>query len=163
MLGPDPGTLRVVGWDESLIAAADDGIATLTTGQCLRLLASHDLGRIAFSVEGQPEIFPVNYGMDGEVVVFRTAPGTKLKWAKASRVAFEIDGWDSATGSGWSVVVKGVVREATIDNDPFTESIRSVPVVPLAPGARPFRLAIYPRSMSGRAFKEPAGPMSPDA
>ena len=34
--------------------------------ECLEILARRDLGRIAIVVEGQPQIFPVNYAMSGE-------------------------------------------------------------------------------------------------
>ena len=54
---------------------------TLDEQQCQHLLASKDIGRIAFSVQGEPEIFPVNYAADGSTVVFRTGEGTKLQLA----------------------------------------------------------------------------------
>ena len=58
----------------------------------------------------QPVIFPVNYVLDGDVVVFRSDPGTKLDGATLARVAFEIDHVDRDLKSGWSVVVQGLGR-----------------------------------------------------
>ena len=41
------------------------------------------LGRLVTSVDGQPEIFPVNFVVQHRSVLFRTAEGTKL--AEAAR------------------------------------------------------------------------------
>jgi len=119
---------------------------------CQHLLASKNIGRIAFSVQGEPEIFPVNYAADGSTVVFRTGEGTKLQLAVMLRVAFEVDDWDDATGAGWSVVIKGVAEEITSGIDPFAMALRSRPVVPLAPGAREYWIAVYPGEITGRRF-----------
>jgi len=120
--------------------------------QCQHLLASKDIGRIAFSVQGEPEIFPVNYAADGSTVVFRTGEGTKLQLAVMLRVAFEVDDWDPATGVGWSVVIKGVAEEITSGIDPFAMALRSRRVVPLAPGVREYWIAVYPGEITGRRF-----------
>ena len=53
-------------------------ITEVKTEECWRLLASTELGRIATSAGASIDIFPVNYAVDGESIVFRTAPGTKL-------------------------------------------------------------------------------------
>ena len=131
---------------------ATEGLETLTEDQCRELLATRDLGRIAFSIGDQPEVFPVNYASDGSVVVFRTASGTKLEHSIKRRVAFEVDDWNPASGVGWSVVVKGVAEEITSGLDPFAEALRRQPVVPLAPGAREYWVAVYPSEITGRRF-----------
>ena len=120
--------------------------------QCQHLLASKDIGRIAFSVQGEPEIFPVSYAADGSTVVFRTGEGTKLQLAVMLRVAFEVDDWDPATGVGWSVVIKGVAEEITSGIDQFAMALRSRGVVPLAPGIREYWIAVYPGEITGRRF-----------
>lgn len=129
-----------------------DGLEVLTEQQCQELLTSRNLGRVAFAIGEQPEVFPVNYASDGSVVVFRTALGTKLEHSVKRRVAFEVDDWNPDTGVGWSVVVKGVAEEITSGLDPFAEALRSRPVVPLAPGAREQWLAVYPSEITGRRF-----------
>jgi nitroimidazol reductase NimA-like FMN-containing flavoprotein (pyridoxamine 5'-phosphate oxidase superfamily) len=125
----------------------------LSEHQCRELLASHDLGRIAFTVNDQPEIFPINYATDGTVVVFRTASGTKLQYAILSRVAFEVDGWDPDGRVGWSVVLKGVAEEVTTGIDPFSAALRERRIFPLAPGERAYLIAIYPSEITGRRFR----------
>jgi uncharacterized protein len=131
----------------------DSGLEILSEHQCRELLASRDLGRIAFPLREDTEIFPVNYSTDGTIVVFRTGTGTKLDHSTATRVAFEVDEWDAAEKVGWSVVLKGVAEEVTHGTDPFATALRSRPVVPLAPGERDYWIAIYPATISGRRFR----------
>jgi len=131
----------------------DSGLEILSEQQCCELLASRDLGRIAFRVEDEIEIFPVNYSTDGTIVVFRTGVGTKLAHSTVTRVAFEVDEWDSANKVGWSVVLKGVAQEVTRGSDPFAAALRTRPVVPLAPGEHDYWIAVYPAHISGRRFR----------
>ncbi|MEO7429615.1 MAG: pyridoxamine 5'-phosphate oxidase family protein, partial [Acidimicrobiales bacterium] len=46
--------------------------------ECWSLLATVPVGRIGVLVNSAPEIYPVNHAVDGETIVFRTDPGTKL-------------------------------------------------------------------------------------
>lgn len=128
------------------------GLEILSEQMCRELLASRDLGRIAFHAEKEIEIFPVNYSTDGTIVVFRTGPGTKLAQSTATRVAFEVDDWNAATQVGWSVVLKGVAEEVTLGTDPFAAALRTRPVVSLAPGEHDYWIAIYPATITGRRF-----------
>jgi len=130
----------------------DGGLEILSEQQCHELLSSRDLGRIAFPLGEDTEIFPVNYSTDGTIVVFRTGTGTKLDQSTMTRVAFEVDEWDAARKVGWSVVLKGVAQEVTRGIDPFATALRSRPVVPLAPGEHDYWIAIYPATISGRRF-----------
>ena len=58
-------------------------------------------------------IFPVNYAIDGEAILIRTEPGTKLPAADYANVTFEVDDVDRQTRSGWSVLVREVAEEVT--------------------------------------------------
>lgn len=88
------------------------GLETIPEEECWELLASNAIGRIAVSVGQHPDIFPVNYGMDGRDVVILTLPGIKLAAAVLGQsVTFEIDHFDTKSRTGWSVVVHGVGRE----------------------------------------------------
>jgi uncharacterized protein len=137
--------------------ALDQSVEVLSPDECDLLLRSRDLGRIAFDVEGQPEVFPINYAMEGQIVVFRTAPGTKLDFVPKARLAFEVDDWDPKLGIGWSVVVKGLAEEVTRNLGRTAEHLREVPVHPVAPGERWHWLAIRPSEVSGRRFQVRAG------
>ncbi|MGH3594788.1 MAG: pyridoxamine 5'-phosphate oxidase family protein, partial [Mycobacterium sp.] len=60
------------------MTAAGEPITILSESESWQLLASQSLGRLVTSVDGQPEIFPVNFVVQNRTVLFRTAQGTKL-------------------------------------------------------------------------------------
>ncbi len=133
-----------------------DGSATaLAEDECISFLESRELGRIAFAFDGRVEIFPVNYGMDGRTIVFRTSPGTKLTAVTKTAVSFEVDSWDSRSGMGWSVVARG--RAHDISAGPGDAPQRLWPVLedPTAPSDRWHWIAIAPDQISGRRFQVP--------
>jgi uncharacterized protein len=73
----------------------NEGVASLETlgrAECLNLLATAQVGRLALLVDGRPEILPVNYALDGDAVQFRTAEDSVLTNAALTEVAFEVDG-----------------------------------------------------------------------
>ena len=82
-------------------------LEALAATECLELLATEEVGRLGVVVAGRPEIFPVNYVLDGNGILFRSAPGTKLDAAAGGAVVFEVDHLDRGTRAGWSVVVHG--------------------------------------------------------
>jgi uncharacterized protein len=130
----------------------DHALQVLSEDECLFLLCSRDLGRIVFDARGRLQVFPVNYAMEGRIVVFRTAPGTKLDSVPNSQVAFEVDNWDPELGIGWSVVVRGRAEEVSQHPGRTAEHIRRASVQPVAPGEHSHWLAIMPEEISGRRF-----------
>ena len=133
----------------------DSSPQVLTEDECLDLLRSRQLGRVAFAVQGKVEILPVNYGMEGAIIVFRTSLGTKLNAAPKTELAFEVDSWDPASGVGWSVVARGPAEEVTTNPGRVAEHLRRVPVHPVAPGDRWHWVGIKPSELSGRRFDVP--------
>jgi hypothetical protein len=127
------------------------GAAVLQSSQCWALLRSAENGRLAVIVDGEPDIFPVNFLVDHATIVFRTAPGTKLTAALAGpSVAFEADGVDAATATAWSVVVKGRAEEIKHLYDLLDAS--ALPLFPWHAAAKHRFLRIVPGSVSGRSF-----------
>ena len=49
----------------------DSNVWALSEEECWNLLARRELGRLALAVNGEPDIFPVNYVVDGPRVLFR--------------------------------------------------------------------------------------------
>ena len=129
----------------------------LDRDECLTLLASQEIGRLGVVDGDQPLIFPVNFYLEGDTVVFRTDPGTKLSTAPLKRVAFEVDHVDPATRKGWSVLVQGVAQEITEAIDPRSERERELPVEPWAAGPRSHWVRILSRSVSGRRVRAKPG------
>ena len=93
-----------------------NGLEVLGTQECLRLLQSASLGRIAITSKALPVILPINYRVDRDQILFRTSAGTKLDAATRNAVvAFEVDQIDPVYHSGWSVLVTGIARDATAE------------------------------------------------
>ncbi|MFY9767464.1 MAG: pyridoxamine 5'-phosphate oxidase family protein [Mycobacterium sp.] len=91
------------------MSEAGQPVTILSASESWNLLAGVALGRLVTSVEGQPEIFPVNFVVQRHTVLFRTAEGTKLVSAAINnQVLFEADDHDAA--EGWSVILKGTAR-----------------------------------------------------
>jgi len=87
------------------------GLEIIDREQCDALLHTQPVGRVAVCT-GRPGVFPVLYAMFDGDVVFRTAPGEKLIAATLHReVVFEVDSYDVAARSGWSVNVVGTAEE----------------------------------------------------
>ena len=132
---------------------ASEKLVALAEAECVRLLRSHDLGRIALvDPKVHPLIFPVNYVFDEGVVVFRTGPGTKLDLVAGVPVTFEIDGWAPNAGIGWSVLVKGIAHDITNPRDRL-ERMHRWPVRPAAPGVKEHWIGIWPTEITGRRFQ----------
>ncbi|HEX8804374.1 MAG TPA: pyridoxamine 5'-phosphate oxidase family protein [Acidimicrobiales bacterium] len=80
----------------------------MTQAECWRLLAEAPVGRLGVLVDSAPEIYPVNHMVDGDSIVFRTDPGTKLDGlTRSPAVCFQIDDIDPESHRGWSVLAKG--------------------------------------------------------
>ena len=94
-------------------------LEVLSLAQCLSLLRSRPLGRLAYLDRGGPVVVPVNHAVDGSTIVLRTTTGGKLDAAVSGEpVAFQLDDHDPARGTGWSVLVQG--RAELIDDDERT-------------------------------------------
>jgi nitroimidazol reductase NimA-like FMN-containing flavoprotein (pyridoxamine 5'-phosphate oxidase superfamily) len=105
------------------------GIEVLDRAECIRLLGTQQVGRIAVVIGGRPIVLPVNYVLDGEDVVFRTADGTKFDAAvRGATVGFEIDHLDSVFQTGWSVLVGG--RAELITDAATLAHVRALPLRP---------------------------------
>jgi nitroimidazol reductase NimA-like FMN-containing flavoprotein (pyridoxamine 5'-phosphate oxidase superfamily) len=126
------------------------GIEWLDRDECLRLLATDCIGRLAVTAGRAPFILPVNYALDGETIVFRTDPGAKVDHGLGAPVAFEIDQFDRETRTGWSVVVAGRLEQPPPFNTHEQERLQAVPVEPWAGGPKAVWLRIVPGRITGR-------------
>jgi nitroimidazol reductase NimA-like FMN-containing flavoprotein (pyridoxamine 5'-phosphate oxidase superfamily) len=135
----------------------DEGLELLTEDQAWGLLATGEVGRIGITLGALPAIFPVNYGLTDRAIFFRTSPGTKLSAAlRGAVVAFEVDDYELAGRSGWSVLVVGTAE--VIDDVPLTLHVLDAGLVPLVDGRRTSLVRITPTLVSGRRIvHEPGG------
>ena len=127
------------------------GSVVLSTSECLELLRSDTVGRLAVSIREHPDIFPINYVVDHGCVVFRTAEGTKLAGAVLGRgVAFEADGVDEEAGEAWSVVMKG--RAVELEGMYDVLDALDLPLFPWHAAPKHRFVRIEPVEISGRRF-----------
>jgi len=85
-----------------------NGFEVLGREECFTLLRSVPVGRIGLSMSALPVVLPVNFAVDGDRIVVRTAAGSKLDAALTGAVvAFEADHFDVSSGAAWSVLVRG--------------------------------------------------------
>jgi nitroimidazol reductase NimA-like FMN-containing flavoprotein (pyridoxamine 5'-phosphate oxidase superfamily) len=95
-----------------------NGFEVLGRAECFALLRTVPVGRIGLSMAALPVVLPVNFAVDGERLVVRTAAGSKLDAAlKGAVVAFEADQFDIANGDAWSVLVRGSASVVTDPSD----------------------------------------------
>jgi uncharacterized protein len=124
----------------------------LSRAECLRLLGAGRFGRLAVALsDGAPVIRPVNYMFDerSQSVVFRTTDGSKLRGVlHAGEAAFEIDGVDDGSRTGWSVIVHGVAEEVTDRAE--MRHLDALGLTPWAPGPKRHWVRIRARTVTGR-------------
>jgi nitroimidazol reductase NimA-like FMN-containing flavoprotein (pyridoxamine 5'-phosphate oxidase superfamily) len=126
------------------------GLEILDEDACRRLLSASELGRLALSVHGSPEIFPVNYRLDGNAIIMRSAGGSKVQAVGHTLGAFEIDGIDRINRTGWSVVVKGRLEELQKYDGAAWLRANALDIDPWAGGDRPHILCLHMERITGR-------------
>jgi nitroimidazol reductase NimA-like FMN-containing flavoprotein (pyridoxamine 5'-phosphate oxidase superfamily) len=131
-------------------------VTILSEDECWRLLGTAEIGRLAVVLTGEPEIYPVNFVVDGRTVVFRTAEGTKLfALTVSARVAFESDGYLPETGEAWSVVVKGTAERLEHFSDIY--AAEELPLFPWQSGQKQWFVRIGRATLTGVRFKVARG------
>jgi nitroimidazol reductase NimA-like FMN-containing flavoprotein (pyridoxamine 5'-phosphate oxidase superfamily) len=91
-----------------------NGLEVLTPQDCLRLLGSVRVGRIAYTDQALPAVQPVTFLLDNDAVLVRTGDGAQLtRAARNTVVAFQVDELDPESRSGWAVMVVGYAQEIT--------------------------------------------------
>jgi hypothetical protein len=98
-------------------------------------------------------VLPVNYILDGETVLFRTAVGTVLNEVAARIAAFEVDHIDETTHEGWSILVQGYADDISDAIDANSERMRRLALINWAPGARHRWIRIRPDKITGRRLR----------
>lgn len=131
--------------------STSNGTEILSEAVCWERLRKTSIGRLGVHHDDRPAIYPINYLVDGESVVFRTRPDSKIAHAPMlERVAFEIDGFDPAHGDAWSVLIKGFGR--FVDSVPEIENADELPLYPWVDADRSAWVRIIPVEITGRRF-----------
>ena len=127
----------------------EEPIGMMTTEQCWDMLRANEFGRLAYHLAGEVHLTPINYAVDHDTLLFRTAEGSKLLGVEMNPdVAFEIDEFDEDHAR--SVVIRGVARHLGEDEEHRAEN------VPLRPWVATLKydvVEIRPTEVTGRAFE----------
>lgn len=126
--------------------------SALPSTECLALVRSHTIGRVAWNTTDGPQILPVTYVFRDGQIVFRTSPyGALSELRNVRQVAFQVDEFDVTTRSGWSVLVRGHARAAT-HPDELAGLWQEPEPIPWATGSRTLFITISPEQLSGRVI-----------
>jgi uncharacterized protein len=132
------------------MSTTDDAVTILPEHECWNLMSGVALGRLVTSVDGLPEIFPVNFVVQHKSVLFRTAEGTKLvSTAINNRVLFEVD--EHNVAEGWSVIVKG--RARSLRTDEQIEEAERAQLLPWLSSEKTHYVRVLPDMVTGRRFR----------
>ena len=121
----------------------------LSREECIRLMASVQIGRIVYTRQALPAVELVNFSLhDGDIVI-KTVAGAKLAAAThGAVVAFEADSVDVAGQAGWSVTIIGYAR-AVSDAEEIRD-LERVTANSWAPGKRDRFIRVSPTMVHGR-------------
>lgn len=132
------------------MADTPDPVVSLSDAECWERLHTQELGRLVTHVGDVLDIFPVNYVVDGESVLFRTAQGSKLfELTVNDEVLFEVD--DHTETDAWSVIVRG--RAHPLDRSAEVERADGLGLKPWIPTLKYTYVRVEATSLSGRAFE----------
>ncbi|MFM6848938.1 MAG: pyridoxamine 5'-phosphate oxidase family protein [Terrabacter sp.] len=126
----------------------DEVVTRLTEDECWDMLREEEFARLAFRLVDEVHITPINYAVEHDTLLFRTAGGDKLlSVAMGSEVALEVDRYDEEHAR--SVVVRGSAR---ILDEHEEHRAENVPLRPWVGTLKYNVVEITPRVVTGRAF-----------
>jgi nitroimidazol reductase NimA-like FMN-containing flavoprotein (pyridoxamine 5'-phosphate oxidase superfamily) len=132
----------------------DDQLQVLPETECIDLLTTTTVGRVAFVDDAGQQLIPLNFTIvDGEIY-FRTEQASTLHQLADGHddVAFEVDHHDEVTPVGWNVTVRG--RTARVDDPDLHERVMSSPRLrPWAGGERGVVIHLERRTIAGRRVR----------
>lgn len=120
-------------------------LTEMTREECLELVASLRVGRVAYADDEGPVVLPVNHVLDGESVLFRVSPNSEFAkhLGDGQPASFQVDDFEDFNMSGWSVLIRGTTQ-LVAEDEPHADAN------PWAEGDRTLNVRIVPTSVSGR-------------
>lgn len=127
-----------------------DSVVVLPEEECLALLETTTVGRIAFVNDEGQQLVPVNFALIDGAIYFRTLPEGFLSGLATGHddVAFGVDHYD-VFRTGWNVTVRGSAH-AVEDRETINKVLATHRLKPWAGGDRPLVIRVTPRSIAGR-------------
>lgn len=124
-------------------------VTELTEDDSRERVSATGFGRLGVAVGCQPQSFPIGFTVAGRDIVFRTAPGTKLRsLVENPQLVLEAD--ERTEFGSWSVVITGT---AAVLQDPAEATAASTLALPeWIPGEDFVFVRISPARIRGRDF-----------
>jgi uncharacterized protein len=136
----------------------DRDVEVLDEAECLALIATMSLGRIAYTEDALPAVQPVAFALgDGEVFVATQRGSNVAVASRGAVVAFEVDDFDTGAGTGWNVTVVGASR--VISDAEEVGRLDRFGVQPWAPADGHCYIGIQTRLVRGRRISRRAAPL----
>ncbi len=126
----------------------------LSRAECLALLGTRYVGRIAHVVGDRAVVVPVNYRVEADgTIAFATFAGQKLDAARAGRrLTLQVDDVeDELAKAAWSVLVSG--RPVLHEGDEARRRARQLRLRPWAGGEPDALVRIRPDVVEGRRLR----------
>jgi nitroimidazol reductase NimA-like FMN-containing flavoprotein (pyridoxamine 5'-phosphate oxidase superfamily) len=121
-------------------------VEELPESECLDLLGTKQVGRVAYSDPEGPVVIPVNYVLHDGMVLFRVAPYSQLAdRLRDGAASFQVDHVDEDARTGWSVLVRGHAARVNSWELPEADSRPT----PWAAGGRNLHVRLSPHQISG--------------
>jgi len=127
------------------------GLRVLGTDECLQRIRATAVGRVAFTRAGEVILLPVHHVVRGMEIFFRTSGGSKIEAAADhDPMGFEVDDYDAASATGWSVTASGVA--SLVDEDELTDELEALdgPSWSIGDSSSAVWVRIRPNEISGR-------------
>jgi transcriptional regulator with XRE-family HTH domain len=134
-------------------AAKNPVLDNLTFDECMQLVAVGGVGRFLFDEPGRgPVAIPVNFRMDDDNVVFRTASESSITHGlHGQQVSFDVDHLDDALREGWSVLLSGTAD--IITDSAGVNRAETLGIEPWAGGERQTYVRITVTQVTGRRIR----------
>ncbi|MBC7631737.1 pyridoxamine 5'-phosphate oxidase family protein [Aeromicrobium sp.] len=132
-------------------------LTEMAEAECLELLSTTAVGRIAFvNADGQ-QLIPVNFIVLDGLIYFRTVYTGLLSELSRGHddVAFGVDHYEVASRTGWNVTAKGSAREVE-DRATINKVLGDTHLHPWAGGVRSTVIEVRPTSVAGRRVSDPS-------
>jgi nitroimidazol reductase NimA-like FMN-containing flavoprotein (pyridoxamine 5'-phosphate oxidase superfamily) len=131
------------------------GVEVLDDDTSWELVTSRPVGRLAASVAGRVELWPVNFAVEDRAIYIRSEDGTKLAAVGGTDIVFEVDSVSDQFEVGWSVIARGCLEELT-DVHAVAKAER-LQLRTWSPTGKPHWLRLVPAELSGRRITKVAG------
>jgi nitroimidazol reductase NimA-like FMN-containing flavoprotein (pyridoxamine 5'-phosphate oxidase superfamily) len=134
-------------------------VEVLDEAECLALMATVPLGRIAFTEGALPAVQPVAFVLgDGEVFIPLHRGSRVAAASRGAVLAFEVDDFDTGARTGWNVTVVGASR--VISDADEVDRLNRFGVQPWAPAEAHCYIGIQTRLVRGRRISRRAQPLA---